>query len=401
MQLVFWGFTLPTQVEYINQLIKEYTAQHPNVSIQVDNVSYTDLEKKLLVAMGTGTGPDMFAINIGWLPPYFEKNNLAAISPQALNYASLDALKEAYLPGTVDPFVKDGKLFALPYYLNTVSLFLNSNDFKEAGLDPDKDYPKTWDQVVEVGKKLTKVEGGKITRQGFRFTFVNPVWTQFIFEPLINQAGGATLGPDGKCAMNSPAGVKAMDILASFVRQKVMDPNLSVATAPLPTLDIAKGVTSMETGHPLTVDFIRTNNPAMWESKSFKVVPFPQIDPSKRVTLLSGNVFAINGAASADKVAVAQDFTRHLVSRPADWLTKVAAVAPVKALANTAEAKAFPYLDVIMDDMKYGRVTTWSKNAPDVVAAEHRALEAVVLNNVNSKQALDQACQEVNRALGS
>jgi ABC-type glycerol-3-phosphate transport system substrate-binding protein len=254
---------------------------------------------------------------------------------------------------------------------------------------------------MEVGKKLTKTEGGKITRQGFRFTFINPVWTQYIFEPILYQAGGAALGPDGKCALNSAAGVKAMDIVASFTRQKVMDPNLSVATAPLPTLDIAKGVASMETGHPLTVDFIRTNNQAMWDSKSFKVVPFPQVDPSKRVTILSGNVFAINGAASADKIAVAQDFTRYLVSRPADWLSKVAAISPVKALADTPEAKAFPYLDVILDDMKYGRLTTWSKNAPDITAAEHRALEATVLNNVDSKQALDQACQEVNRALGS
>jgi multiple sugar transport system substrate-binding protein len=279
-------------------------------------------------------------------------------------------------------------------------LYINTAHFKEAGLDPDRDAPKTWDQTLEVAKKLTKTEGGKITRQGFRFPIVNRPNVQTSFEQILFQFGGSAVGPDGKCALNNEAGVKAMDLYASFTRQKVMDPNVSVATVPIPTLDIARDVTSMETGHPLTVQFIRDNNRAMFDSKGFKVAPLPQVDPNKRITVMNGQTFAVNAAASPEKIAVAQDFLRTLIARPNEWLSRVGAIAPLNALLETPEAKSFPYLDVILDDMKYGKHATLSKFAAEISEGEFRAVQAVLLSNVDSKRALDDACGEINRAIG-
>lgn len=400
VEIVFWNITLPGQPEIVADRVKEYTAAHPNVKFQVDNLAYSDLETKLRVAMGTGAGPDLTLVNSGWLPPYAEKNNFVPISPQALGYPSLEAMRQAYIPAALDAVIYDGKIMAIPYYWNVFNLYINTAHFKEAGLDPDKDYPKTWDEVLAVGRKLTKTEGGKITRQGFRFPIVNRPNVQSSFEPILFQLGGSAIGPDGKCALNSPAGVKAMDLYASFTRQKVMDPNVSVATVPIPTLDIAKEVTSMETGHPLTVQFIRANNKAMFDSKGFKVVPYPQVDPSKPLTVMNGQTFAVNAAAGPDKIAVAQDFLRTLIARPNEWLARVGAIAPIKALLETPEATTFPYLDVILNDMKYGRHITLSKFAAEISEGEFRAVQAVLLSSVDSKRALDEACVEINRAIG-
>src|SRR2546430_4450751 len=43
--------------------------------------------------------------------------------------------------------IHDGKLYAVPMIAATFSLYLNRKHFQEAGLDPDKDYPRTWEDI--------------------------------------------------------------------------------------------------------------------------------------------------------------------------------------------------------------------------------------------------------------
>ena len=38
-------------------------------------------------------------------------------------------------------------------------IFINKKVFRDAGLDPEKDYPKTWEEMVEVSDKLCIRDG--------------------------------------------------------------------------------------------------------------------------------------------------------------------------------------------------------------------------------------------------
>lgn len=402
VELVFWATSLPSKVDYFKDMIESYQKLHPNVTIQADFVSFSDLPKKLLVTLGTGTGPDVFETNTGWLAPFLEKNQIEPLSPPSFGYASLDAMKQAYVPGTLDPLIRDGKLFVLPYDMKSLSLYINVEHFKEAGLDPEKDYPKTWDETLAVAKKLTKKDGNRITRQGYRWIFVNATWTQNHFEPLIHQFGGDTLTPAGKCGLNSPAGIKAMQVMASFAREGVMDPSVSVGTAALPTTDFVQGVSSMIVALPTAFDEIKGGNPGMIERKGYKVVPLPQVDPNKPVTLLQANTLAVNAATTADKKIVAQDFARYLASRPTEILGRISmAIQPLQSVRNSPELAAIPFSDVFLTDISRGQLQTQSRFSPDIVSALHRAVETVLLSNGDPKEALDRACAEVDRAIGS
>ena len=125
-----------------------------------------------------------------------------------------------------------------------MSLFLNKRHFEEAGLDPDKDYPQSWEQLARIGKKLVKFEGDKMVREAFDFAMHSSSPGRCPqFEPILRQYGGSTLDPSGKkCTVNSEAGVKAMTLRASFaLEHKISDPTVSVATHPLPAEDLAQG----------------------------------------------------------------------------------------------------------------------------------------------------------------
>ena len=86
-----------------------------------------------------------------------------------------------------------GKVYALPYQGNSMSLFLSNKAFEAAGLSPVKDAPKTWNDMMALGPKLKKVQGNRTVQKAFDFPYHSPRWEMQMFQPLVEQFGGKTL----------------------------------------------------------------------------------------------------------------------------------------------------------------------------------------------------------------
>src|SRR2546421_182977 len=170
--------------------------------------------------------------------------------------------------------------------------------FKEAGLDPDKDYPRTWEDIGRVGQKLVKMQGSTMTREGFDFAMHSSAWTMWYLEGLTRQYGGSILDRAGKkCTANSDAGVKAMQVRSMYVHKyKISDPTVSLATNALPADDLPKGRVSMFITHAGSVAQF---GPKVMED--MKVVPFPQVNPQKPVSIIYGFALAVNPHLSEAK----------------------------------------------------------------------------------------------------
>jgi len=63
---------------------------------------------------------------------------------RAAGYKGADDLKSQYLDGTFDAVTMDGEIYGLPLELTNWCIYINKRIFRDAGLDPEKDYPKTW-----------------------------------------------------------------------------------------------------------------------------------------------------------------------------------------------------------------------------------------------------------------
>jgi maltose-binding protein MalE len=61
--------------------------------------------------------------------------------------------------------------------------------------------------------------------------------------------------------------------------------------------------------------------------------------------------------------------------------------------------KQHPYIDVFVQDVSAGRPMTRSEHYLEIADAMHRAVQRIVLNRVDPKRSLDQACQEIDQAL--
>jgi len=170
--LEYWG-VWDTQKE-INQIIQTYESTHPTVSINYKNFRYDEYEDKLLEGWAFGNGPDLFAVPVSWLKKYKEhlepmpsstkipvqetkgtiKKEIVTVLKAFKGLSPYD-IKQQYVPIVYDNVVMDNKIYGLPYYLDSLVTFYNSDLLIKAGIpEPIEDFH----DLVEQTPKLTKAD---------------------------------------------------------------------------------------------------------------------------------------------------------------------------------------------------------------------------------------------------
>lgn len=397
--ITWWEHSNPPHNNYSKELVADWNAKNPNTAVQYEFFAMTPYFKKLTASLSTRSAADMFTLIDTLMPSYTTKNALAPIHPEWLGYKNLDDMKAHYLPGALDGYIYQRKLYAVPVVASVFSLYINAKQFREAGLDPEKDYPRTWEDIGRIGKKLVKMDGNKMEREGFDFAMHSSTWTMWYFNALIRQYGGEVLDASGKkCTANSGAGVSAMNVRAMFVRDyKISDPTVSVGTNALPADDLPKGRVSMFITHAGSVAQF---GPEVM--KDMMVVPFPQVNPQKPVSPVYGFAIAVNPQIPEAKQKLVHNFLKHVTRDPKGWYEKTSYPYPAKnflELPGIGEARKTRYLDVFMKDITNGRFIQRSPQILEVNEAIHRAMERVVLGGEDPKKSLDQACTEIDVAL--
>jgi multiple sugar transport system substrate-binding protein len=315
-----------------------------------------------------------------------------------MGYKSYNEMKADFLPGALDGLTFEGQTYGVPMQSNAFSLFINKKHFLEVGLDPIKDAPKTWDDVARVGKRLAKSEGGRMVREGFDFGYMLPTWIMYQVQPIIQQHGGDILDVAGKAAVGSDQAVKALQMMQDLLYvHRVGDPTITASSGANPNEDFVQGKLSMWLTGPWAIQTFKPN-PDVFQH--YAVVPHPPLDLAKPITSVYGFNLCVNAAASAEKRAVAWDFIRFLTADPIEWMNKLAFPIPRKKWYEAAEAQQFPYLKVFIDDIAYGRPLVKSARFDEIIAAIERAVQRIMLNKGNVKEALNLAAVEMNKAIG-
>jgi multiple sugar transport system substrate-binding protein len=399
--LSFWTFDNPQQRPWIHKRVNQYMEKNPNVKVDFQWFTFADLGKKVSVGYATGTAPDGFVTGDWLMPTWLARNLIAPLDVKLLGYSSLDAFRKDHADAFVAGAIKDGQAYGYPLWFYGFCNYLNTKQFKEVGLDPVKDQPKTWTELGEVAKRLTIKQGNKFTRQGFKFAMHAAQWTMIQFNPIVSQVGGQWFDASGRCTINNEAGVKAMTIRASLARQYgAEDPADSIATFPLPQMDWLKERCAMFSCHPIPPAAIKSQNPVMESEGYFLPVQMAGVTPDKRYTTCYGFNFVVNARAPKAKQEALHDMYRFVMSDLVDcWeATAPFTLARKSGWADDPRVKSFPHVQEIIKAKDNGvffpRTPIWTELAD----AMHRAVQKVMLNNADIKTALDEAAAEVDRA---
>ncbi|HNV72149.1 MAG TPA: extracellular solute-binding protein, partial [Candidatus Ozemobacteraceae bacterium] len=67
--LTLWNTMGPIETEGLNEVLRLYHEKKPNITVQVENVSFLGGRSRFETAMKAGAGPDIFRADRFWIPP--------------------------------------------------------------------------------------------------------------------------------------------------------------------------------------------------------------------------------------------------------------------------------------------------------------------------------------------
>lgn len=136
----------------------EIAANLPGFVINYRELDPATYEADLVNALAAGKGPDVFMIHSSWVPKHYEK--LAPISTSQLGISSLRDLYPTVVEQDFGPDA--GAVYALPVYLDTLTMLYNKNIFDQKGISLP---PSTWTEFQEIIPKIRETDSaGRLVR---------------------------------------------------------------------------------------------------------------------------------------------------------------------------------------------------------------------------------------------
>lgn len=132
---------------YYDDLVERFEADNPNITVEVEVVSWNDIDQKLKTMVQTGDLPDIGNLN------YF-----SSFAADGLLYPAEDLLPAETLDDMVGTFIEnskyEGTAYAVPDLASARLFFYNTDIFEQAGLT--KDDIVTWDGVQAAAEKIAE-----------------------------------------------------------------------------------------------------------------------------------------------------------------------------------------------------------------------------------------------------
>ena len=193
----------------VDSIVDDFEAKNPDIKVDAIYAgNYDDTRIKALAALKSGQPAQlsvMFSIDAYDL---IDQDIIVAFDDVVKGDVEKAWLKSFY-PALMANGKIDNKIWGVPFQRSTIVAYYNKDMFRAAGLDPEK-APATWDDLVSMGKKLTKhgTHGLMIPSTGY------PYW---MFQALAIQNGKELMSSDGVTTyFDDPKVVEALEFWKSL-----------------------------------------------------------------------------------------------------------------------------------------------------------------------------------------
>lgn len=200
--LSFWHTYNDLEEKVLKDIIKEWETKNPTFTVRPVRIPFDGHKPKLRTALTVGQGPDIARVDWSFVCELARKNAVAD-----LETFGFSKIRDQYLKAPLETGLIDGKYYGIPDQTTCVAMFYNKALFREAGLEPA--VPATWEEFIEVGKKLTDSSKGQ-----YAFAMMNTLWWNL---PFFNTYGARIVSADGKkCELGSEQAIAALEMMTSL-----------------------------------------------------------------------------------------------------------------------------------------------------------------------------------------
>ncbi|MEU9889420.1 ABC transporter substrate-binding protein [Sphaerisporangium sp. NPDC051011] len=341
--LKFWnGFTGPDRAA-VEGIVSKYNASQNKVKIEMEIMPWDVFFEKLLPSLGSGTGPDISAMDTAQIPQYAARD---VFQPLDDAYGPQGVDPNVLVRSAVDATVFKGKKYGVPMNFTTLKLYWNKDMFRQAGLDPEKP-PANWDEFGDYAKKLTKDTDGDGKPEQYGLAIADHA-TIAMWPILFWQNGGGVVSEDGRTAtLDDPATIEAAKHWVDLVTKG------KIAPVGLNGADADKLFQSKKAAMEIV---------GPWMTTGFKQagidfgIAMPPAGPKAQVTLGTSVAFTLSSRAAGQKKQAAQDFFSYWNSKESQKYWSVNSGFPPNRTDLTADdLKDNPYSALFGQDADKSR----------------------------------------------
>ncbi len=335
--LQFWQFYAPggsekTQVDWFVKMADAWNAQSQDKVelVYVPNQDYMN-GSKLSTAFASGEGPDIFLISPGDFLRYYNGGVLLNLSPYITPEAQAD-----FPEGVIASRKVEGNIYGIPMELEPMAFYYSVKAFEDAGLN-ENDVPTTWDELLELGKKLTTSD-----RYGLLFETQPGYYQNFTWYPFMWQGGGEFQTADGKSAFDSPAVVQALKLWQDTINMGIAPRQVNSGAWDV-LANLGAGYCAIQNVGIWAISSLE-NNAKDFPYGIFKL-PVPQ--GGKYVTVGGGWAFVANAKGKNPEAAgkfiawALASMAPDSIQREVDWCTVAKSDMPTRTSALKQGADAF------------------------------------------------------------
>ena len=347
--------------------------------VNLQPIPFQELEQRLFVALGSGAGPDVMAIDTAWMAAFADAGVLGDLTERTRPVAA------QYQPGPLASGRYKGRQYGLPWYTNNVALFVNNDMLKAAGFSAP---PKTWAEFRAVAKAMRALGPDK-----YGLTMGSGRFGVFQLYSFIWQNGGELIEESGRVRVGEPAVAEAFALFTDMYRidKSIPDTVLTAQSWDEVFAPFIQGRAGMVISGDWTIGSIRRGAPNL----NYSIAPLPAgVRPA---TVIGGFNLTVNAKskspAAAAELALFLTGPRSIEAmRKADRLSAQASATTPEALA-ALPANQRPF----MAQAAYGRprpnVPIWAEVHSSILAP---AWDASLRGLTTPQAAVQKAAAEIN-----
>ncbi|EMT40104.1 ABC-type sugar transport system, periplasmic component [Thermoanaerobacter thermohydrosulfuricus WC1] len=372
IKLGMWSSS-PAEKKIVDDQIAKFKEKYPNIDVQIETI-VGDYMQKLQTELASNTAPDIFYLDSMPAPQLMSSGVLEPLDDYIKKY-NVDV--NDFEPALLSAFQWEGKTYGLPKDFNTLALFYNKDMFKAAGINEP---PKTWEELRDVAKKLTKdgVKGLVLSADLARF------------DAFTNQNGGSVY-QDGKVTLNLPQNAQALDFYVGLItKDKVADTPQNMGEGWNGDAFAAKKAAMAIEGGWM-IPFLKEKAPDL----NYGIAELPA---GKQKSTMAFTVAYVMNKNSQHKDE-AFKLIEFLTGKEGQQFVVDSGLAlPSRKSMQEGFKEKYPERAAFVDGASYAVPWQFGLYGTKVVDAANKACEALIMKQISSaQQALDNAQKEVGQ----
>lgn len=365
----FWQFWSDMNTKpVIEQLASQFENLNPGVKIKITDLTWANGHDKLVISFAAKRPPDIMELGSDWVAEFSSNGLLAEFESE---------LPENY----VSPAKWDGRLYALPWLLDTRIMYFNLDLLRKAGVA----IPTDWVELLSACGKIDRSDDD-IFGFGCNSAEKHRLYKKFL--PFLWSNGGQVISEDGRRSeLGSEPAIKALEFYLQLCDCGLIESQRRLEEY------FCEGKIGFVVSGGWLLRRLRTNPPEF----EFKLVPF--FTPSGQIgqSFFGGEYLAVY--AGSKKADIARKFAEFLIAK-----------ANSQKLCDAAGFGFPPYPDLDISDPEkavLAQQLVFSRSTPpaplwvDIEMDLEDAIESAIYHHGTPEDIFGEASKTINAKLKS